>query len=276
LRRARRAFTTIELLIAIAAIAILVGLVLLAMKSVTTGTRDKVTRTALNNARSMLSELEATSGLGSGPAEWLVGTAAAPTNVNATATCIYWKRANDVPGLETLEVSPGFVKEGGSDRDASPAVLNTTIIMGITGSVPANRAALQKLGADQQFVPTANAKKYPPGCRVKGTDGKFYRSTQRTSAAPPGGVWIEDKTPIPMLKDGWGNPIIFVPAAGLSVRTEAGGAAPVIITSPDHRPFFASAGPDGTFGFIDKNGNGTFEAGTDLPGGDDNLYSFEH
>jgi hypothetical protein len=76
-----------------------------------------------------------------------------------------------------------------------------------------------------------------------------------------------------VLLDGWGNPIIFVPASGLQfvyrnlnystnpptvpAGTPAFPALPPTIVSPDGRPFWASAGPDG-----------------DFIRGDDNIYSF--
>ena len=69
------------------------------------------------------------------------------------------------------------------------------------------------------------------------------------------------------VSDGWGNPIIYVPAGGLTgVNLGASSTSngitytnTVTITSPDNRPFWASAGPDGNFA-----------------NGDDNIYSFEH
>jgi len=70
----------------------------------------------------------------------------------------------------------------------------------------------------------------------------------------------------PLLVDAFDNPIIFVPAGGLLVRQNLDRqGTPVgvmgetaLIKSPDNRPFWASAGPDGSF----RNG-------------DDNIYSFE-
>jgi type II secretory pathway pseudopilin PulG len=62
----------------------------------------------------------------------------------------------------------------------------------------------------------------------------------------------------PALADGWGNPIVFVPGdKGLAVNVNDGKDAKTIF-SPDRRPFWASAGPDG-----------------DFSKGDDNVYSFE-
>jgi len=65
-----------------------------------------------------------------------------------------------------------------------------------------------------------------------------------------------------VLADGWGNPIVFVPKNGIltSLGRKPDGSYTQInitITNPSGRPFWASAGPDGTF-----------------DGGDDNIYSF--
>jgi type II secretory pathway pseudopilin PulG len=90
-----------------------------------------------------------------------------------------------------------------------------------------------------------------------------------------GTVPSDDTVPIPL--DGWGNPIIFVPGGALGTGAVLGGSmgttsqitpgsgaleaasTSITVRSPDGRPFFASAGPDG-----------------DFSQGDDNLYSFEH
>jgi hypothetical protein len=63
----------------------------------------------------------------------------------------------------------------------------------------------------------------------------------------------------PAIADGWRNPILFCPAGGVQVYLHFGepNQAKVVVTSPDHRPFWVSAGPDG-----------------DLSKGDDNVYSF--
>jgi hypothetical protein len=80
-----------------------------------------------------------------------------------------------------------------------------------------------------------------------------------------------------ILLDGWGNPILFVPAAGLEVNiinqanpsgpplvylVRTSGTIPMPATppppGPTDRPFFASAGQDGDFSI-----------------GEDNVYSFQ-
>jgi prepilin-type N-terminal cleavage/methylation domain-containing protein len=121
--------------------------------------------------------------------------------------------------------------------------------------------------------------------------GKNYICTENEpGAAPPdtSPQWREDGAVAPMLTDGWGNPIILVPSTGLRVRllmekkqndpndprqtrivTSAGLVDPldpsVNYGTANYRPpagakpFWASAGPDGSFA-----------------AGDDNLYSFEN
>ncbi len=113
-----------------------------------------------------------------------------------------------------------------------------------------------------------------------------------TNASTTG--WVDETAyphGAPLLLDGWGNPIIFVPASGLHVKLLNGqgsylsadppgvtststNSQEYIIVSPEGhvtnqgssnpycdrpgRPFFASAGPDG-----------------DFTKGDDNIYSFD-
>jgi hypothetical protein len=87
------------------------------------------------------------------------------------------------------------------------------------------------------------------------------RNKQSLSGLPQKALLDEPSgsaTAIPGLADGWRNPIIFCPAGGIKVTLDPDGAKrDVIITSPDHRPFWVSAGPDG-----------------DFSKGDDNVYSF--
>lgn len=64
----------------------------------------------------------------------------------------------------------------------------------------------------------------------------------------------------PVLLDGWRKPLLYVGSAGLTnALSDATGSTPRTIKSPDGRPFWVSAGPDGNFRTHD-----------------DNLYSFEN
>lgn len=90
------------------------------------------------------------------------------------------------------------------------------------------------------------------------------------SSAANGGSLVSSEATVPVLLDAWGNPIIFVPGGQLGLTVSSipsplagsgvlvAGGRPFVVSSPDDRPFWASAGPDGDFSL-----------------GDDNLYSFE-
>jgi prepilin-type N-terminal cleavage/methylation domain-containing protein len=176
--------------------------------------------------------------------------------------------------LPAPEIAPGVVNDDSKTTDRfGPAVGRTSTVITRLAAIPANKQILDKLPADQLMPYVA------PG------------------AAAQTGV-------VPL--DGWRNPIIFVPAAGLenvrssqsdsftSGMTYARGARVVYqgevwtangsittppaspawfkgIRSPDGRPFWASAGPDEDFGGTDTTGF----VGT-KGSGDDNIYSFEH
>jgi prepilin-type N-terminal cleavage/methylation domain-containing protein len=89
---------------------------------------------------------------------------------------------------------------------------------------------------------------------------KSALASLQTVAAPAGSNPIDP----PFMADAWGNPILYVPAGGLTSVKVGDNANPVTITSTgltgnvNNRPFFVSAGPDGNF-----------------QTGDDNIYSFQ-
>jgi len=129
--------------------------------------------------------------------------------------------------------SPGNATLGGGNQVGISNSYSTPAL-GILALVPANQQALTQL---------------PVKSLVPGTL-RLYNNIQVSAVA-----------------DGWGNPIIFVPPGGLTnvqlgAKANSSGSITysntVTITSPDHRPFWASAGQDGNF-----------------TTGDDNVYSFE-
>jgi type II secretory pathway pseudopilin PulG len=249
--RPSRAFTTVELLVAISIIIVLAGILLIGM-SVLRGTQGgAATEVDLKNLQAMLSEFDATSRMGSRtrPGQWFRSNGtlyAAPAD--PTAGPDFWRQWNDTGAAPLPFPAPGDVREGQSDRTTHPAILNTAVAMARLQSVPAVRQMVESLSADRQMRLANHA----------------------TSDVD------ESQYPIPL--DAWGNPIIFVPGGGLNVHlisiTGAAEypAAPTpnsIVISPEGqvsagtvvtagRPFWASAGPDG-----------------DFMKGDDNLYSFE-
>jgi hypothetical protein len=208
-------------MIAIGIIIVLGAILIAGMKSITTGSKANAAKMDLNNVRGMLAELEAT----------------------AKDDYAYIKTGWIAP-----IVAPGQVKEGGVDREGT-VVLQTAWVYQKMRSVPANRNVMAQLPADRlmKWSATTVVPKVPPQGLVPPPAG------MNPTPVPP-------TTSVPILVDSWNNPIIFVPAQGMSGMTTGGVtytvAAP--FKSPDGRPFFASAGPDG-----------------DFTKGDDNVYSFE-
>jgi hypothetical protein len=134
-------------------------------------------------------------------------------------------------------------------------------------------------GEDIYYVPGNFVGSDPDGDGV--INGYFKCIQTHAASSPPssGNDWEEEteitgatrSVPVPV--DAWNNPIIFVPSGGLAVRLNTDQDDPgtpnptnnrdlkgqnAVVKSPDGRPFWASAGPDGNFRY-----------------GDDNVYSFE-
>jgi prepilin-type N-terminal cleavage/methylation domain-containing protein len=316
----RRGFTLIEILVTIGIIVILAAMVLIATRAITGNSKARATHIALDNCKSLLAEYDTAKNISQTSASqcwiWLdqgggvqqidpaAAAAATPTALN-----FFMLPYNTASFPNQPLDAPGYVKDdavGLDQRNGSRAVVNTMMLMGQLAAIPANREALLKLPQEQVFIPNsqtgsiaspASGNRFlngdntdssqpiacPAGCRVR-LNGVVYVATanQNPATAPPGGNWRVDANSIPMLRDGWGNPIIFVPATGLGVRLLNGKKDYVdgdvtqkyIIISPEGavtnngtanpvvtrvgRPFWASAGPDG-----------------DFSKGDDNIYSFE-
>jgi type II secretory pathway pseudopilin PulG len=253
-----RAFTTIELLTVIGILVILSAIAVIAMGRIRENAQRRQTQVSLQNAANLLTELEL-----KGP----LRTQLFDPPPDPTFPLPFY---SPVPASfdDAFEPSPGRVDEdswrGGQQGRYGPSVQRTQGIMGKLAQIPANRSSIQQLPPEQML-------------RV-------------SEPAPPAGLTRDATTGEPnppVMVDGWGNPIIFVPPGGLdgviidgvSYRITSAGifpsTTPVADLPQSRRAFFASAGPDGAFDFIDVNGNGTFNAGVDRAAGDDNLYSFE-
>lgn len=264
----RKAFTVIELLIVIGILAILVAVTAYAMTGLMSRQKVSATRVTLQNVRSMVAELEVVAkGLNRQPAQMWVSGAQTPLGTPIDI----WRDANPTAAGNNPLLAPKNVRKEVALADSasniqtqryqSDAILNTQLVMGLLRSAPNNTKLFAQLPSNQLMsepIPIATPRLL---VNANGT------------ANPP------------MVLDAWGNPIIFVPSAGLwnvvagdvlrnAVATTLGGPDGPI-QSRDVRPFFASAGPDGIFGWIDVNNNGTFEDGIDTAGGDDNVYSYE-
>jgi len=226
-----RAFTLVEIIVALGIIMILVGLVTVGMRALNKSAKEKATKSALETAKSMLAELDTAGGI-------------------AEVTAIYSSLvpANQVeqPGNVTIDA----YQAAPYARYQSDAVRLTQFVMGKLIAIPNNKAVLQKLPVERLL------RKNPAG-----------------SAASLLTVDANGEPNPPVLLDGWGNPIIYVPWDGLSKVIIGNDVPPkeyriksneVITPSTGAdkfttgRPFWASAGPDGDFST-----------------GDDNVYSFE-
>jgi type II secretory pathway pseudopilin PulG len=277
--RQRKAFTTLELLIAIGIIIVLAGMLLLGLKAMVGSTTGNSAQIGLQNARAMMAELETRDSLTNqlGP---IYGAPVVPFN---TVTI-------NAPEFVTTDAYEGSIANPQNNgRFLSEAVASTQRVMAKLRSMPSNRDLLEKTWPDRLLRPQTGGLPYAI------TSG----GTLTISTADPAGTTHGHPDP-PILVDSWNNPIIFVPPGGLVVAFPYDGAknyaigevvgpaggpyfrnirvskgiatsdgtyweqmppafSASVVRSPDGRPFFASAGPDGNF-----------------QSPDDNLYSFEN
>ena len=307
LTAARRAFTMIELLVVITIIVMLVGLGILAYSHIDRAMVQRSTRADLQMAQGFLDEYNAGPGLSqlgmgnnqldrsfpykggvfpaanppvSGPnnAGPIGGTSTGPspdpqTNVSTGDVSLSGDQRMPTPNTPPVYNPPGTVStpmtvswDFGYDpmnSNSHNAVYNTGQVMVFLMRLPAVTQAISKLSSTKLLT-----------IQGKGSNA------QLTYAVTTGNL------PGPVLLDGWGNPIIFVPAGGLVTKVSGGangtqhvlvrssglivldgspysGKNPPPLKDNDH-PFWASAGPDGDF-----------YGGSSTNGGDDNVYSFQ-
>jgi prepilin-type N-terminal cleavage/methylation domain-containing protein len=225
--RRTRGFTLIELLVVFGILLVLMGLAVYSFTKLDPS--DRLTKTNLSTCKAMFSEFEAVAGVGSTPIEVFVGSSKIG-KADASFGDFWIDPKREDPEVPTPINSPGVTT--GTTTDA---VRNTLLAMSVLQAIPANRDAMTKM---------------PPS------------SIRRFSNDA---VTTIDDTKYPLIADGWGNPIIFVPGNGITgiklgfnAASNSWAQTGQTIVAPDNRPFFASAGPDG-----------------DMTAGDDNLYSFQ-
>jgi hypothetical protein len=217
----------VEILVACGVIMILMGLLFLGGKAVVNSNKAKSSKITLNNLRGMYTDYEKA-----------VGPAKAKADFDAIFTSV--TTAGTMPMGQTGKPLPVDVSRGSTGRipAAGEYVGMTQNVIKLLSAIPANKTAINNLPQDQLLE----------------------RSTMNQSPD----VAYRDGA---VLLDGFDNPIIAVPSTGVLIQHETDTAgSPRTIRSKDGKPFFMSAGPDGSFSL-----NGAGKAC-----GDDNLYSTEN
>jgi type II secretory pathway pseudopilin PulG len=246
LRHQRRGFTLIEVLVVIGIMMTLIAILILGMRHLNATMATKETISELHICRGMLTEYETHSGM-----------------ANIETTTVQVKDASAPPPSmfpvyqDTSATNKAFIalidvtgdmgdRAANSIRYSSNAVMRTQDVMFVLMRIPANRTLVQSVQNKRILEPASGA----------------------APAIDQG----------PVLLDGWGNPIIFVPAGGIHVNIKdpanpSGPPTDYIMRSTGmflasqlsshaslaaDRPFFASAGQDGDFSI-----------------GEDNVYSFQ-
>jgi hypothetical protein len=267
----------VEVLTAVAIIAVLVALVFLAFKYVGASAKGNRTAVSLQNLKNMLTEFEHSGGRMGDPSQ----PATVPPQPAAGLYAIYC----DLPNGQ-LPV-PGSIGEGGADRFGE-ATIRTQRVMRRLLSTPAIKKTFDGLPKESLlYVQYQQGVKYQVGDELIVPTGKdqydyYVAGPAAPTTGPPGMNWIKTDHHTPVIADAFGNPIVFVPPWGLGtsakginlVATGSGSyqktnqtivppgtklnPSPPPVLLAGGRPFFASAGEDG-----------------DFSKGDDNQYSFD-
>jgi prepilin-type N-terminal cleavage/methylation domain-containing protein len=283
--RRRAGFTLVEILTAVAIIAILVSMAFLGFKYASSAPKKNVTDTALHNVAGMLVEFEGKGGrMKDLLAPYMDNTD--PTKPKAMPVPVTF----EVLDPESLHLAPLAPPAPNTPRPPFGSkyyeiYVTAYEIMPRLRAIPENRAVLDALPVDNIYPRRWSATRtFQKDERVQSGNG-FYVCVQTytasTGSQPPEldtGHWRQD-APNLLVLDAWGCPIVFVPPAGAvemyqggtvsdpsqplpagTVKRVVGGATPVTAPrqSPDRKAYFMSAGPDRNFA-----------------NGDDNVYSFD-
>lgn len=293
-RTRRRAFTLVEILVVIGIIVLLAAMVVVGITSFLGEGRDDSTRTRmeiLNNFMAAYASAQAprTGGQGNIDAAKLPSVLRAgdpsvtPTppdgyysTVDSAADQTAAPAFNRLPLQAPMFVDPPPVPDGLPYGEpphitddptrypepfrtdswiVEPAVARTQAVLRRLLTVPANQAAYANLSQDAK-------------ARMGIPDFDGYATLLALEPA--------------IILDGHNNPIIYVPRTGLGGLAFRDGSRNVTLVATNGEAFWASAGPDGIFGFgrAGTGPNATYEAPGDPssddvlnPGADDNVYS---
>ncbi|HZZ43437.1 MAG TPA: prepilin-type N-terminal cleavage/methylation domain-containing protein [Tepidisphaeraceae bacterium] len=249
-RRRHHGFSLIELMIVIAILVVLLGLSFVGYKVLGTHGKTTTTQTTLESCKSLVTEVEVAGGLPQVQANYTSGFPPLVSGVSPVPIAAPLDTGNNNGNITADAYSSTH-----TIRYTAPAIVATQNVMRALISNPKNNTILAQLPGER-FL------KKPDGTLP--TTGIAFNTP-----APPG----NGQPKYPILLDGWGNPIIYVPAAGMSGVTVAGLTNRIVTSGgilatnygagqsfpAGATGFWASAGPDG-----------------DFTTGDDNVYSFEN
>jgi prepilin-type N-terminal cleavage/methylation domain-containing protein len=266
-------FTLIELLVVIGIILLLIGLFYGGVKLVTAQAKERDTRTMLETCKTMFENYRQATHLAitgiSAPVPNVPKGASSVTTPTGTVIVMAFTVGNTATGSQIWDMGNeptlGAVTSdslGLSNANRTlprgrlpDALQNTEVIMQAMLTLPENQTILNNL--------------------------------------PPSKVGKDAATNIPLILDGWGNPIFFCPGGGLTaVWVDPAYGQPEVITSDGvkgngydptnttyvpagtpvpNQPFFVSAGPDGDC----SNAHGWTSGTPNSNQTDDNIYSFK-
>jgi type II secretory pathway pseudopilin PulG len=265
----------VEILTAVAIIAILITMGVLAFKHTGGAAKTNTTKTMLQNLRGMYAEFEGQGGRTRDILNWYVNPGPPPTPVPAVLA----NQAYDPDNLHLyLPQDPTNPPKYG--EPLYELWVTAYKVLPKLRSIPANKSVFDSIPVDHIYPKRWDpARGYQQYERVQAgpdpaTGSTFYICTSAYSTGTAGvkspdqgdSHWKADQ-PNLMILDAWGSPIIFVPPAGAANLTEGGntrvvGGAPPTLNpkqAPDQKGYFMSAGED-----------------RNMSQGDDNVYSFEN
>lgn len=274
----RKAFTLIEIMVAIVIITILGGLVLYALRGAGNSAKIHATRITLDNLKSLLAEFELKTKLSVPPPGGWLANVGYPGPLTSPAGADFWRNITGDANFALLNPELVGDTDPSSPRFSSTATNNTAIAMRELARIPANASVIGKMPAASLMqlnglnVPVdswGNPIIYVParGLAAVIVGGNTLQITNG-DPLPTGGIpaWIAINQAYVVGDHVFvtigGTCTIYVATAAVPSTPSPGNPLPSTDTARWKplrvRGFFASAGPDGNFA-----------------AGDDNLYSFE-
>jgi prepilin-type N-terminal cleavage/methylation domain-containing protein len=213
----RKAFTLLELLVAIAIIALLAGLLIFGGRTLFSSQQERQTRVIMQSLDSMIAEAEK-------KVKQLPEIFDLPTQALLLAPY----------NTALFNAPPGQVSEGGDDRENSIQVRYAGAILAALSRVPENKAALERFPPDRRLNTHVRGSTPPPYESFVLIDGWG----NPIIFVPPTGL----------------RNVTIGGVSDCTVRSDLivrpGNPAPA---NPRGRGFWASAGPDGSFVKGDDN-----------------------